>query len=145
MAQTLTRWQPFSELAELRSRFDRMFADLTDGATTRWTPAVDIVRRNGELCIRAEVPGVRPDEVQIEVANDVLTISGEHREEREVEEEQYLRRERRFGAFSRSIALPSGIDPSSIKAKSHDGLLEIRVPLPRAPERTRVRIVPEAA
>lgn len=144
MAQTMTRWQPFAELAELRSRFDRMFADLTEGGHGAWTPAIDVVRREDELCIRAEIPGIKPDEVEIEVSGDLLTISGQHEEEHETKDEQYVRRERRFGSFSRSIALPAGVDASAISARSHHGVLEITVPLPTAAEHTSVRIVAQA-
>jgi HSP20 family protein len=145
MAQTMTRWQPFAELADLRSRFDRMFADITDGEHGAWTPAIDVVRRDGELCIRAELPGIKPEDVEVEVSDDVLTISGRHEEEHETKDERYVRRERRFGSFTRSIALPAGVDASSIGARSHHGVLEITVPLPAVAEHTTVRIVPEAA
>jgi HSP20 family protein len=140
MAQTITRWQPFADLAELRSRFDRMFADLTDGGQATWTPAIDVVRRDDALTIRAEVPGIRPEEIEIDVAGDVLTISGRHEEEHEAREEHYVRRERRFGSFSRAIALPAGVDPSAIRARSQHGVLEIHVPLPARTEHTTVRI-----
>jgi HSP20 family protein len=140
MAQTITRWQPFADLAELRSRFDRMFADLTDGGDGAWTPAIDVVRTDDALTIRAEVPGIKPEEIAVDVADDVLTISGRHEEEHETREAHYVRRERRLGAFSRAIALPAGIDPSAIRARSHHGVLEITVPLPARAERTTVRI-----
>lgn len=145
MAHTMTRWQPFAEFGELRSRMDRLFADLADGGHGEWTPAIDVAKDEGKLRIRADVPGIKPEEIRIEIADDVLTISGEHEEEKETKDEHYVRRERRYGSFSRSIALPSGIDPEQINAKSHDGVLEIDVPLPSEKKPTTVSITPEAA
>lgn len=145
MAHTITRWQPFSDLADLRTRMDRMLGDLADGGRGEWSPAIDVTREEGRLRIRADVPGARPDEIKIEVADDVLTISGEHEEEKEIKEEHYVRRERRYGSFSRSVALPTGTDPEAIEARSHHGVLEITVPLPVAKEPRTVTITPEAA
>lgn len=143
MAQTITRWQPFSELADLRSRFDRVFADFTEGGHSPWNPAIDVMRGDGELKITVEVPGIEPDAVSIDVSDDLLTISGQHEEQRESGDDQYIRRERHFGSFSRSIALPAGVDASAIRAKSHHGVLEIAVPLPAVADHTSVKIVPE--
>ena len=109
MAGTLTRWDPFAELSELRTRFDRMF-DQFDGRERVWTPAVDVVRDDGNLVIHAELPGIRPEEVKIEVEDDILTVSGEHEERTEQKDKHYVRRERRYGSFSRSMALPPGVE-----------------------------------
>ncbi len=144
MAQkTITRWQPIAELADLRSRFDRVFAEFTDGGHAPWTPAIDVVRNDSGLSVHVEVPGVEPDDVEIEVSDGMLTISGHHEEREDREDETYVRRERRFGSFSRSIALPAGADPSAVTAKSHQGVLEIAVPLPAKPEHRTVKVVPE--
>src|ERR1017187_8019357 len=105
MPGTLTRWEPFAELGELRSRFDRMFDEIADGRERTWTPAIDVVRDSGNLVIRADVPGIKPDEVKIEVDDDILTVSGAHEEKKEEKDKHYVRRERRYGAFSRSVAL----------------------------------------
>ena len=83
MPGTLTRWDPFAELGELRSRFDRMFDEWLDGRERAWTPAIDVVRDNGHLVVRADLPGIKPEEVKIEVDDDILTISGEHEERTE--------------------------------------------------------------
>ena len=97
--QESTRWEPFTELGELRSRFDRMFEELTDGRERGWTPAIDVVRDNGNLVLRADVPGVKPEEVKIEVEDDILTVSGSHEERKEEKGKNFLRRERRYGSF----------------------------------------------
>lgn len=133
------------EFGELRHRIDQMFRDLGDGAQRDWSPSVDLVRRDDALVLRADIPGIKPDEVKIEVEDDVLTISGEHREEQEEKKENYVRRERRFGSFSRSMAMPKGVDPEAIKATTADGVLEVTVPLPAKAEKKEVEIEAKAA
>jgi len=142
MPGALTRWEPFAELGELRSRFDRMFEELSDGGRRAWAPAVDIERDNGNLIMRADVPGIKPDEVKIEVQDDILTVSGEHEERKEKKDKQYLRRERRYGSFSRSMTLPAGVDAKKIKAKTHDGVVEVTIPLPKEAKKETVTITP---
>jgi HSP20 family protein len=96
--------------------------------------------------MRADMPGVKPEGISIEVEDDVLTVSGEHEEAKEEKDKHYLRRERRYGFFSRSIALPAGVDASKILAETHDGVLEVKVPLPEEmAERKKVTITPKAA
>ena len=140
MPGTLTRWEPFAELAELRSRFDRLFDDWLDGHERAWTPAIDVVRENDHLVLRADFPGIKPEEVSIEVEDDILTVSGEHRESKEEKDKHYVRRERRYGSFSRSMALPVGVDAKKIKAKTHDGVVEVTIPLPKEAKKEPVRI-----
>jgi HSP20 family protein len=144
MPASLTRWDPFSELGELRMRFDRLFNDLTDAPQRAWTPAIDVERDNGNLVLRADVPGIRPDEVRIEVEDDVLTVSGGHEETTEQKDKHYVRRERRYGSFMRSMALPSGVDPKHIKARTHDGVVEVTIPLPKQANKEKVTITPSA-
>jgi HSP20 family protein len=144
MPRTLTRWEPFAELGELRSRFDRMFDELADGRERTWTPAIDVVRDNGNLVIRADVPGIKPDEVKIEVDDDILTVSGAHEEKKEEKDKDFLRRERRYGSFTRSMALPAGVDAKKIKAKTHDGVVEVTIPLPKDTKKEAVTITPTA-
>jgi HSP20 family protein len=144
MAPTITRWEPFAELADMRSRFDRLFGDLADGRDREWMPAVDMIRDNGNLVVRAEVPGIKPEEIDIKVDAGMLTISGKHEETTEEKDEEYVRRERRYGAFSRTMALPEGVDPKKIKATTHDGVLEIKVPLPKETVSEPVTITPTA-
>ncbi|HTX30365.1 MAG TPA: Hsp20/alpha crystallin family protein [Solirubrobacteraceae bacterium] len=144
MAGTLSRWDPFAELSELRTRFDRMF-DQFDGEGRAWTPAIDVVRDDGNLVIRADLPGIKPEEVKIEVEDDILTVSGEHEERKEEKEKEYMRRERRYGSFSRSMALPPGVEPKKIKAQTRDGVVEVTIPLPTEAKKEAVKITPTAA
>jgi HSP20 family protein len=145
MPGALTRWEPFTELGELRNRFDRMFEELTDGRERAWTLAMDVERDNGNLVVRADVPGIKPEEVKIEVEDDILTVSGHHEERKEKKDKHYLRRERRYGSFSRSMALPPGVEAKKIKAHTHDGVVEVTIPLPKEPEQTKIEITPTAA
>ena len=141
----LMRWDPFAELSELRSRFDRMFDELTEGHPRAWTPAIDVVRENGNLVVRADIPGIKPEEVKIEVEDDILTVFGEHEERTEEKDKHYVRRERRYGSFRRSMALPTGVDPKKIEAKTHDGVVEVTIPLPETAQKETVTITPTAA
>src|SRR5664279_1954468 len=145
MPGKLTRWEPFAELGELRSRFDRTFDDFTFGRERTWTPAIDVVRENGNLVVHADIPGIKPEEVKIEVEDDILTVSGEHEEHKEQKDKLYVRRERRYGSFSRSMALPPGVEAKNINATTHDGVVEVTIPLPKEAKKELVTITPTAA
>lgn len=144
MAHTITRWEPFAELAEMRSRFDRLLADLGDARDREWMPAIDMIRDNGHLVVRAEVPGIKPEEIEIEAEGGVLTISGKHEETSEEKGKEFVRRERRYGAFTRTMPLPEGVDPKKIKATTSDGVLEVTIPLPKQASAESIKITPTA-
>ena len=145
MPGTLPRWDPFTELGELRTRFDRLFDEWLDGRERAWTPAIDVVREDGHLVVRADLPGIKPEEVKIEVEDDILTVSGEHRESKVEKDKRYVRRERRYGSFSRSMTLPKGITAKDIKARTHNGVIEVTIPLPKEVKKEAVRITPTTA
>jgi HSP20 family protein len=127
---------PFRGFRDMQSEMERMF-DEAFGAFGRppyrratmeeWTPAVDAVTSDGELVIRAELPGLKREDVDVTVSNGILTISGERKEEREEKGSGYLLRERRYGSFRRSMTLPEGTDEGKVKARFEDGVLEVRV------------------
>lgn len=119
---------PFAPLTEMRERFDQLFEDLTDGQAAERRPAMDVIDEDDALLIRAELPGLKADEIQVEVQDDVLTIRGEHEESKEEKDKRFIRRERRAASFARSISLPAGCDVDKIDANHHEGVLEIRVP-----------------
>ena len=144
MAAGLTRWDPIAEFGELRSRFDRIFGELAEGREHGWMPAMDVVRDNGNLILRADIPGIKPEEVKIEIEDDILTVSGSHEESKEEKDKDYVRRERRYGSFSRSIALPAGVDPKTIKAETHNGVVEVTIPLAKEDKPEKVTITPTA-
>lgn len=146
MPGALTRREPLSEFGELRRRFDRLFEDVLDGRDRSWTPAIDVERdEKGNLIVRADVPGIKADEVKVQIEDDILTVSGSHEESKEEKAKNYLRRERRYGGFSRSLTLPAGIDAEKIKAVTHDGVVEVTIPRPKEPEKKAVTITPEAS
>ncbi|MGC9221329.1 MAG: Hsp20/alpha crystallin family protein [Solirubrobacteraceae bacterium] len=142
MPGPLTRWDPFSELGELRNRLDRLFDDWTDGRDRAWAPALDVVREEGRLVVYADLPGVTPEDVKIEVQDDMLTISGEHAGASEQQGKNHVRRERRHGSFYRSMSLPAGVDPDRIQATTKNGVLEVIVPIPDASKKAAVTITP---
>ncbi len=125
-------WDPVSEVNRM---FDDVFGGLmrrpggrqTGAELTEWAPAVDVLQRDGDLVVRAELPGVSPEDVDITLQNRVLTISGQHREEQEEQRGGYYVRERRRGSFSRSMTLPEGVDEDSIRARYENGVLEVTI------------------
>jgi len=145
MPGTLSRWEPFAEFGELRNRFDRMFDELTEGRQGAHSLSIDVERDNGNLIVRADVPGLAPEDVKIEVEDDILTVSGEHEESTEHKDKKFLRRERRYGAFSRSMSLPPGVDAKKIKASTHDGVVEVTIPLPKESKKEAIKITPAAS
>jgi HSP20 family protein len=141
MAGVLTRWEPFADFGDLRSRLDQM-SDRLARREGGWAPAIDVVRNDGNLVLRADVPGIKPDEIKVEVEDGVLTVSGEHEQSRETKEADYVRRERSYGSFSRSLVLPSGVDARAIKATTKDGVVEVTIPLPPEASTEKVTITP---
>ena len=111
------------------------------GALAQWAPPMEVVQRGNELVVRADLPGLTPDDVQIDVEDGVLTVSGERRQEHEERDEGFYRSERSYGAFSRSIALPEGVDPDQVRATFQNGVLDVTVPLPQQQQRQRGRRV----
>jgi len=128
--------RPFSAISSLerdmQSMVERMFAfDRPVGRHIfEWRPAVDMVRQDGELVITAEVPGIKVEDLDIEIEDNVLHIKGERSYEKKVEEEDRYLSERFFGTFSRDILLPDGIDSEQLEASFKDGVVTIRVPVP---------------
>ncbi len=133
-------------LHEFRSRFDQLFdrflADPWSMMEEPWAgtsaimPAVDLSETDNMITIRAEVPGMEPDDIDVQVSGNTLTIAGEKKESREEGDEEYLHCERRLGRFRRSIELPASADPEQIEAEFKNGVLEIRVQKsPRATSR----------
>jgi len=144
---TLVRFDPFRDIATLQSRINNLFSDaFTRGgeeARDSWAPAVDIFERGEDLVLRAEVPGVAKDDLDVQVEGNVLTLRGQRIRDKEIREESYYRVERSYGSFSRSFTLPSTVDATRIAATSRDGILE--VVLPKAEEAKPKRITVKAS
>jgi HSP20 family protein len=123
----IIRWDPFREMTQLQNRFDRLF-DAVGGRQESWLPAVDVFDTQDAVVLKAELAGMKPDDIQIEVEDNVLTIKGERKFEEKVDEERYYRVERRFGTFQRSLALPQGVKADQIEAAYDEGILTVTVP-----------------
>jgi HSP20 family protein len=125
----IVRWEPFGELDRI---LGNVFEAPLPRASTlrRWMPATDVVEAEDHYVLRADLPGLAEEDVNIEVEDRILTLSGERKSEYETTEAGYHRVERAFGSFSRSVTLPEGIDPGTISAKFDRGVLEIRIPKP---------------
>lgn len=131
----LVRWQPFDRRIGVQSRINDLFDDIFASArrystvdSTVWTPSVDLLESHDAYLIRAELPGMKREDVNVEFKEEVLTVSGERKYEEPAAGVEYHRSERAFGRFSRSFRLPKTIKQEDIKATYQDGLLEIHVP-----------------
>jgi len=152
----LSAWaatNPFGLMRRLSEDMDQLFGQLVGGSgtllspqalvrpDTQWIPQIEISERDGNLVIQTDLPGIAAADVTVEVDDDVLTISGERRDEREVQDGGVRRTERRYGRFARSIVLPEGAKPQEILAAFRDGVLEITVPVsPPQSQRRKVDI-----
>jgi HSP20 family protein len=126
----IVRWEPFRELAALQGEVDRLFNSGNTGPLRRWMPAMDVVETEEQFVLRADLPGMSEEDVNIEIEDRVLTVSGERKAEHEATKGGYHRVERAFGAFVRSLTLPDGVDPEAIEARFDRGVLEVRIPKP---------------
>ena len=130
-----------SPIFGLRREIDRLFEDTFTRDGNAWTPAVDIKESNNDLRVDLELPGLRPEDVEITAENGVLTIRGEKRSERkEGEENRYHLVERSYGSFMRSFTLPKGIDENQIQADFENGILSIHIPKAALPQPKRIQI-----
>jgi HSP20 family protein len=116
------------------------WAAATGTGPRRWVPAMDLVERDGQLVLRADLPGMDREDINVEVKDGVLTVSGERKYEHEDKREGFYRVERSFGRFSRSLRLPRGVDASAVSAEFDRGVLEVTVPKPAEPAATRIEI-----
>jgi len=127
----LVRFDPFRDLTTLREEMNRLFTRTLgegSGGGSTWTPAVDIFDRADAIVLRAELPGLSAEDIDIEVDDSVLTLRGERRFEDTVEEGRYYRLERAYGHFQRSVTLPQGVKADEISATFDQGVLTVRVP-----------------
>jgi HSP20 family protein len=141
----MLRMTPFSLFRRMTEEFDRVLQPFLSedeaGLSIAWTPTIEISERDGKYRILAELPGLSPDEVRVEMENDALILQGERQVEQEATEGGIRRSERQFGFFYRRIPLPEGADPQQAKAKFHDGILEITIPVPdRQAKRRQIQI-----
>jgi len=142
---------PWSLMRRISDEMDRIFSDFWGRSFSwlperrapsamRWTPAVDVFRRGDNLIIQADLPGVEPEDVQVEATEDGITIRGQTKHEEEEEREGYYRSERRYGSFHRFIPLPEGVKPEGATANFRNGMLEVSLPMTEETKTKRVNI-----
>jgi HSP20 family protein len=141
----LRRWEPFQELRQMQGNMNRLWRDLghgggEEGNVENWAIPLDVVQEGDNIVVKSSVPGVSPEDIDVFVENDVLTIKGHTKEEREHQEGNYLMRERRSGSFYRALRLPDTVD--SDKAQSHyeNGVLSITFPKMESKKARRLQI-----
>ncbi len=129
---TLNRWEPFRNAATLREQLNRMFGEgfnrQEESNLTTWAPAVDILETEHELVVKAYLPDIDPKDLDIRVENNILTIRGERKFEKQVNENNYLRVERAYGSFARSFSLANSVNSGAIKADYQNGVLTLHIP-----------------
>src|SRR3984957_17250013 len=131
---SITRWDPFRNVATLQEQVNRLFENSAqagradNSALTSWAPAVDIYETENELVLKADLPDIHEQDLDIRVENNMLTIRGERKFEQKVKENNSLRIERTYGSFSRSFALPNTVNTEAIKAEYKNGVLAVELP-----------------
>lgn len=132
--RTINRWeQPFRGATTLQEQINRVFGDVVghtgeESNLTPWAPEVDIYETENELVVKADLPDVNPEDLDIRVENNILTIRGERKFDKKVNEDNYLRIERSYGSFSRSFSLANSVKSEAIKADYQNGVLTLSIP-----------------
>jgi len=146
----IVRWDPFREMMTLRNAMDRMFED---SMVRRYQDAsesgegylpLDVYQTENDFVVRASMPGVKPEEVDISLTGDTLTIKGEHKEEQEIKEQNYARKEIRHGSFNRSIVMPTQIQSDKVEATFDNGILTLTLPKAEAVKPKQIKIKPKS-
>lgn len=138
MANEVVRWEPFNEMVSLRDAVSHLFEDAFirpagwplpfEGSA--WSMPVDVIETKDNVIVKAAVPGVKPDEIDVSITGDTLTIKGETKAEEKFTEGSYLRKEQRFGAFQRTLTLPANIVSDKTRAEFENGVLTLTLPKP---------------
>lgn len=142
MRRGLMLWSPFAEIERIRKEFDRLLEELIprEEGERLFAPAVDVYETDQELVVKAELPGVKKENVEVSIRDNALHIRGEKKEEKEEKTEAYHRVERVYGKFERVIPLPTDVKVESAKAEFKDGVLEIRIPKAEGSKEKKIEI-----
>lgn len=130
----IRKWNPFSEMMTLQNQLERLFGEAVERGSRgdfdfgSWMPPVDLREETDKLVLEMELPGLKKDDIEISLENNVLTIKGERKFEKEEKKENYNRIERAYGKFSRSFSLPTTVKPDGIDASLKDGILTLALP-----------------
>ena len=130
---TLVRWEPFRELGTLQSEMSRLMNGMLEDngrQSQNWVPSLDVWETPTEVVYAFDLPGIREEQITIEVKDETLTISADREKTEETSENGFYRFERRYGTFARAVGLPQGVDQDNISARYENGVLEVRVPKP---------------
>ena len=143
----LTRWEPFREFATLQDRMNRLFRESFNDAgrdesltTTTFAPAVDVYEDEHNVTLKVEAPGIDEKDIDIRVENNLLTVHGERKIEKEEKEENFCRVERQYGSFTRSFTLPSTVDPGQVTARCDKGVLKINLAKKAEAKPTQIKV-----
>lgn len=135
----VVRWTPMNP-ANLFNEFDRLFERPSARTTTEWSIALDVAEKDDNYLVKATVPGINPDDLEITLEDDVLTLKGEILPDEEVEDVKYHVRERRYGSFSRSIRFPVSVNGDAVEATYNNGILSLNIPKAEAVKPKRITI-----
>ena len=146
----VVKWDPFRDLLSIQDRMNKLFEQTLSRsraeegiAPSTWTPAVDIYETPEAIVLQADLPGLRREDIDIQIQDDTLTLRGERRFAKDVHEENYLRIERAYGAFHRSFTLPATIQQEKIRAVFRDGILELTLPKAEEAKPRRIEVKAE--
>ena len=149
MALELTPWRRSGELRpywrdmdDLMTRFFRDMPMMREGAWD-WVPTVDVTETDGNVMVKAELPGMDPKDIDIDITGDVLTLKGEKKSEEEKKDERYYFRERHYGSFQRTFQLPAGVDNDKVDANFKNGVLTVRIPKSEESKQKKIEIKAE--
>lgn len=152
MRASLTQFQPFRGVSRLQEQINRLFNETFERGTdeanlTAWAPAVDIFETEHSLVVKADLPDIKPEELDIRVENNILAIRGERKFEKQVNKNNSLRVERAYGSFSRSFSLANTVNPEAIQAEYKNGVLTLTIPKREEakPKQIKVRVEAPAA
>jgi HSP20 family protein len=125
----LTRWQPWQEMEAARRQFDQLFNELVPSrSAATWTPAIELMSNDAGFTVRAQLPGIDANDLDVQVGRNAISISGEHKFENKTEEKGFVRSEFRYGNFRRVIGLPAPVQNDQVKAEFKDGVLTLTLP-----------------
>ena len=132
---SLMRWDPFTNTLSLRNAMDLLFEDSFVTPRFGWIApasaagmALDVYETKERVVVKAALPGIKPEETEVTITGDTLTIRGESKKENEIKEENYIRKERHFGSFARSVTLPAGLEADKAEATFENGVLTLKIP-----------------
>jgi HSP20 family protein len=143
---TMIRWNPFGEMARMRGEIDRLFEDAFNAPVSKWDRSsvwgfpLDVTEADEVFTVKAAVPGMNPDDLDITITDNVLTIKGETQSDETREDEKVHLRERRFGSFMRSISLPVPVESDNVEATYENGVLTLQIPKAEAVKPKRIAV-----